>query len=71
MLTESQQTPEWFLLQKFWIIGTGAYAVWMLLSCCPDVDHDKNINAVLRILSLQQACDEEAVGELVHTHERL
>jgi hypothetical protein len=52
MLTESQQTPEWFLLRKFWITGTGAFAVWMLLSCYPDVDRDKNIKAVLQILSL-------------------
>jgi hypothetical protein len=71
MLTESQQTPQWFLLRKFRITGTGAYAVGMLLSRYPDVDCDENINTVLRILSLQGTCDEEAVGEVVFTHERL
>jgi hypothetical protein len=71
MLTESQQTPEWFLLRKFWITGTGAFAVWMLLSCYPDVDRDENVKAVLQILSLQHTHDEEAVGEVVNTYERL
>jgi hypothetical protein len=51
-LTESQRTPEWFLLRKFRITGTGAYAVWMLLSSYPDADRDENINAVLRVLNL-------------------
>ena len=54
MLRESQRTPEWFLLQKFWTTETGAYAVWMLLSRYPDVDHDENINTVLRVLNLLQ-----------------
>jgi hypothetical protein len=44
----------------------------LVLSCYQDVDRDKkNINAVLRRLSLQRTRDEEAVGEVVHTHERL
>jgi hypothetical protein len=51
--------------------GTGAYAVWMLLSCYPDVDRDENVKAVLQILSLQHTHDEEAVGEVVNTYERL
>ncbi|KAI2508563.1 hypothetical protein MHU86_5855 [Fragilaria crotonensis] len=68
MLTESQRTPEWFL-RKFRITGTGAYAIWMLLSRYPDVDRDENINAVLRILSLLRT--HEAVDDVVFTHERL
>jgi len=69
MLTESQRTPEWFLLRKFRITGTGAYAIWMLLSRYPDVDRNENINAVLRILSMLRT--HEAVDDVVFTHERL
>jgi hypothetical protein len=72
MLTESQRTPEWFLFQKLWITGTGAYAVWRLLSFYPDVDRDKNINAVLRVLNLlQEYQEEEVVDKAEYTHERL
>ena len=71
MLTESQRTPEWFLLRKFRITGTGAYAVWTVLSRYPDVDRNENINAVLRILCLLRTHDDKAVDEVVYTHERL
>lgn len=61
-LTESQRTPEWFLLRKFRITGTGVYAaVWMLLSSYPDADRDENINAVLRVLNLLRGFQVEEV----------
>lgn len=60
-LTESQRTPEWFLLRKFRITGTGAYAVGMLLSSYPDADRDENINAVLRVLNLLRGFQVEEV----------
>ncbi len=53
MLTESQRTPEWFLLRKFRITGTGAYAVLLLLSRRQEDCDNENINAVLRILSIR------------------
>ena len=67
ILTESQRTPEWFLLQKFRITGTSAYAVWMLLAR-KDIanQHDKNITAVL-----QTPYGNEAVDEAVYTREHL
>jgi SAP domain len=71
MLTESQRTPEWFLLRKFRITGTSAYAVLKVLARNTGVG-DENINAVLRILSLQRThVDEPVVDEVVYTHERL
>ena len=73
MLTESQRTPEWFLLRKFRITGTSAYAVWMLLAR-KDIanQHDKNITAVLQILCLLQTPHgNEAVDEAVYTREHL
>ena len=70
-LTESQRTPEWFVLRKFRVTGTGAYAVWQLLSRQYDQVHNENINAVLRVLSLGRAEREEIVDEVVYTHETL
>ena len=72
MLTENQRTPEWFVLRKFWIAGTGgAYAVWHLLSRAYQV-HDENITAVLRVLTLGgEGAQEEIVDEVVYTRERL
>ena len=32
MISESQRTPEWFVLRKFRITGTGAFSVWKILS---------------------------------------
>ena len=52
MLTESQRTPEWFLLRKFRITGTSANAVWMLYARKNVEDNDENVNAVLQTLSL-------------------
>jgi hypothetical protein len=54
MLTESQRTPEWFLLQKFQIPGTrSANAVcWMLYARKTVDDNDKNVNAILQTLSI-------------------
>ncbi len=73
ILTESQRTPEWFLLQKFRITGTSAYAVWMLLAR-KDIahQHDENITAVLQILCLLQTPHgNKAVDEAVYTREHL
>ena len=70
-LTESQRTPEWFVLRKVRVTGTGAYAVWQLLSRQYDQVHNENINAVLRVLSLGRAEREEIVDEVVYTHETL
>lgn len=71
MMTKSQRTPEWFLLQKVWITGTGAYDVWQLLGCHYAEVCDENITAVLRVLSLGQGEQEEVVNEVVYTHEHL
>ena len=52
LLTESQRTPELFLLRKFRIIGTGSYGVWKLLSHLSADNLDQNMEAVIRILSM-------------------
>jgi hypothetical protein len=55
MLTESQRTPEWFLLRKFRIAGTGSYNIWRLLSNSHRRDGnelDENFVAVLNFLRL-------------------
>jgi hypothetical protein len=73
MLTESQRTSEWFLLQKFRITGTSAYSVWMLLAC-KDIanQHDENITAVQQILCLLQTPHgNKVVDEAVYTREHL
>ena len=48
MLTESQRTPEWFLLRKFRITGTSAVAVWMIYARKDEADKDESVNAVLK-----------------------
>jgi hypothetical protein len=53
LLTESQRTPEWFLLQKFRITGTGAYGIWKYISKMTANLLDENMNAVIEILSMQ------------------
>ncbi|KAI2505553.1 hypothetical protein MHU86_8889 [Fragilaria crotonensis] len=55
MLTESQRTPEWFLLRKFRITGTGAYGIWKFISSSTMNDDllDENMNAVIQILSMR------------------
>ena len=54
MLTESQRTPEWFLLRKFRITGTGAYGIWKFISSSMNDDLlDENMNAVIQILSMR------------------
>ncbi len=53
LLTESQRTPEWFLLRKFRITGTGAYGIWKYISNMSADLVDENMNAVIEILSLQ------------------
>ena len=71
MLTESQRTPEWFLLRKFRITGTSANAVWMLYARKNVEDNDENVNAVLQTLSLlrTQHADEETT--IAYTQEGL
>ena len=75
MLTESQRTPEWFLLRKFRITGTSAYVLWMLLARKNvDHQHDENITAVLKMLRLLQSThgNDTAVDvAVVYTHEEL
>ncbi len=53
LLTESQRTPEWFLLRKFRITGTGAYGIWKYISSMSADLLDENMNAVIEILSMQ------------------
>ena len=53
ILTETQRTPEWFLLRKFRFTGTGAYSVWKLLSSGSD-RLDENVDAVMNVLGLHR-----------------
>jgi hypothetical protein len=53
LLAESQRTPEWLLLQKFRITGTGAYGIWKYISSMNANLLDENMNVVIEALSMQ------------------
>lgn len=54
ILTETQRTPEWFLMRKFRIAGTGTCrSVWKLL-CARSVGLDENADAYEEDLSLEE-----------------
>ena len=65
MLTETQRTPEWFLLRKFRITGTGAFSVWKLLNAAGSGSGiDENVEAVIRTLALGCNNNEEPAPEI-------
>ena len=52
ILTKIQQTPEWFLLRKFRITGTGAFSAWKIISARSGGELvSGNVEAVIRFLS--------------------
>ena len=66
LLTESQRTPEWFLLRKFRITGTSAMAVWRIYA-----RNDENVNAVLQALSLAKKQSVNDQSTIVYTQDGL
>lgn len=76
MLTKTQRTPEWFLLRKFRITGTSAFAIWNLLGKQSQSQHlqlDENVIAVLECIGIQHEVDmvEVIAIEQIYTPELL
>jgi hypothetical protein len=66
LLTETQRSPEWFLLRKFRITGTGAFALWKHLAKDIALLEDNckhDVSTVLKVLGISSEEENEEALE--------